>query len=450
VNNAIIALLLVVITIALSLGVFSLYSFYFSNVQYSVSTQGNVITVSKYLQIEVSNLAYFYNSKGNDFNVSYLIWVSVPVTKVVVLPFVVSPMNYSLLYYYIPNQTQNASLFYSSQNGYKPLNSFTISNNIYLPQEGILLGKVSSLSAFNVSSNTTYILSAKLNLNQIIVVWILYYYQGKWYRLGYTYLNPFDQGVGLYVVSSTGNYNSYSKALQNANAPHFVTSQKAIGFGLWFKPIANSSIKALILNLSFVATNGNNVSLMIFQQNEKLYVYSTLLSSSQSSQTFLCNLNLNQWYFINISYGAITGNSKSFNITLYSNGKILNYTNLPSYTQLNGYNISVKFGSSTLADAISQAFLVSAQSSNGLGSFYNVSKIMLKNGPFYNNTLIFNETIVNSKNLLYDIGYWYFVWPTSNPPSQISGILWYYPQGNYQYPLIYYIPESGQNTYVIA
>ena len=209
---------------------------------------------------------------------------------------------------------------------------------------------------------------------------------------------------------------------------------------------------ATILNLSFLATNKLNVSFIAYQYNGKLYLETIQLSPPYTvTKTFFYSLTPGNWYFLNVSYGSIVGSTSYFNVTLYSeSGTKLNYTNsLPSYTELNGYYILVAYGSPVLADSIPQAYFASLQSSSTVPAFYTVSSIMLEHDPYYNNTLLYNETIVNNKQL-YAIGYWYFVWPTSNPPNQIYGIFWYYPQGSYVYPLIYYFPEVGYNTYVIA
>ncbi|MEM4884455.1 MAG: hypothetical protein QXO77_02955 [Saccharolobus sp.] len=451
--NSVIVLLLLVATVSLSLSVLSIYFSFFSTIDSSLNNQENVITISKLVQIQVST-PYFSGTPASGYNVSYLIFISAPVSKLSIIPFVTYPMNYSSLYYYLPQQQQNASLFYSNLNGYIPLNSFIISDNVYLPQGGQFLGKINSI-AFNITSNQTYILSAKLKQNQIIVIWILYNYQGKWYRIGYTYINPFNQGVGSYVLASSSIYSSNSKtSLNHAQSPHFVVSQTGFGFGLWFEPVINSTTRSLILNLTLipVGSNNNNITVLIYQQNLKLYVNITQTGNKQQTQTFqtfLYNLNGGQYYFINISHGSQTNLASQFNITLYSaSGKLLNTTN-NNIGQTNGYNISVTFGSSSLGDIIFQAYLVTPQSNSGIPQFYSVSTLMLNNGPFYNNTLNYYKIISTSQNELYGIGYWYFVWSNSNPPSQITGIFWYWPNGNSSLQT-YYIPEIGQNTYILV
>ena len=455
-QSPVIAFILVVMTAALSLGAFVLYSMYFSGIQSTTTLQSSVIALSKYLQVQVSNYAFYYNTTGSYFNVSYLVWVQVPARDVVVVPFVVKPMNLSELYYYLPSGPQNASIFYSTPSGYVPVKPLAFSGQVYLPQGDQLLGSVNAVG-YNVSPNNTYVLDTRLYPGEIIVVWILYY-QEQWFRIGYTYIDPFWPGLGVYTVSSTGVYTNTSKiALTQGQSPHYFTSQDGFSFGLWFYPVLDSTVPATILNISFLATNKQNVSFIAYQDDGKLYLETIQLSPPYTVvKTFFYSLTPGNWYFLNVSYGSLVGSTSYFTVTLYNqSGVRLNYSSgfLPSYTELNGYYIAVTYGSSVLADSIPQAYFTSLQSSassTALPAFYNVSTIMLRNGPYYNNTLLYNETIVNNAKTLYAIGFWYFVWPTSNPPNQIYGIFWYNPQGSYRYPLIYYFPEVGYNTYVIA
>ena len=454
-DSPVIAFVLVVMTAVLALSAFALYNVYFSGVQGSVMSQTSVIAMSKYLQIQVSSFAFFYNTTGNYFNVSYVIWIQVPPRSVVVVPFVVHPMNLSELYYYLPSGPQNASLFYSTQRGYVPLQPFVLSGEVYLPQGAQPLGAVNAVG-YNVSSNSTYVLDARLYRGEIIVIWVLYYQQGQWFRIGYTYIDPFREGMGVYVVSGTGVYSGSSRiALTKAHAPLYFTSNKGMAFGLWFKPLVNTSTPTMILNVSFLSTNNNNknVSFLVYQYGEKLYVETVALGKhGKTAQTFLLDLTPGEWYFLNVSFGSLLGLTQQFNVTVYSeSGKLLNYTvsPLPSYSELNGYYIALTFGSHVFASGISQFFFTSIQSQSGVPALYDVSSIMFRNGPYYNDTVAYKQVIENNYNRLYAIGYWYFVWPTSNPPSQIYGIFWYYPQGSSNLK-VYYFPEVGYNTYIIT
>ncbi|WP_338599133.1 hypothetical protein V6M85_09330 [Sulfolobus tengchongensis] len=452
--STVVNLLIIVVTILIAISGFTLYATYISTQGLSLLQQEYVIGISKNIQITLSQLTY----KGLQpsykyFNVSYLVWVKSPTSEITVIPFVASPQVNP--YYYSPPQTQNASLFFSSAKGYIQVKNFSFTSNVYSPQQGQFLGKVNAY-AFNISSNQTYILSAKIRPGQIIILWILYYYNGKWYRIDYTYINPTNAGLGLFALSSSGNYVANSGNLNNP-APHIVTSQGGLGFGLWFQQKTNATTKTLILNVTISPTaNGDNFSILIWEIGNKLYVGTYDYNSKTQYQTYLYSIAQGYWYFINFSFGSLLKSTNSVNITLYSStGKLLNYTkNGLSIPESNGYISVVSFGSRSLVNVISQAFFVTLQSGNSvsLTSFYNVSTIMLKNGFVYNNTYNYNWTIVHS-NFLNAIGYWYFVYPSYPPPNVINGILWYSPSGsgngNNKYPSIYYIPEQGYNTYVL-
>jgi len=188
-------------------------------------------------------------------------------------------------------------------------------------------------------------------------------------------------------------------------------------------------------------------------ENSNLYL--NVLQNGVTTYTTMILQNLNQEgrYFLNISLGALI--VKGISINIYSdNQKLLNSTYIPQSQlglhSLNGYLSKAKLGSGTLAIAIPQAFTVSLHSDNGITSFYNVSKTVLKNGFYYNNTGNLYQIIYNAPNQLYSIIYCYFVWSYSNPPPpNIPAIMWYWPSGNTPLSMTY-IYSTGQNTYVIA
>ncbi|QGA68039.1 hypothetical protein [Sulfolobus sp. E11-6] len=451
--NVITNLLLIIATVLIALSAFAIYSAFFSVQGLAFLQEENVIGISKLVQVVVSQVSF----KGlppsyNYFNVSYLVWVNSPTKYVTVIPFVASPQLNS--FYTFPSSSQNATILFSSTKGYIPLNTkFPFSGNVYLPQQSQLVGKVSGVYAYNLTSNRSYILSANVKSGQIIILWILYYYQGKWYRLDYTYLNPSNAGIGVYVLTGSGNYVGNSKNT-NFTPPHQDTNQKGLGFGLWFKLISNATTKTYLFNETIVPTDNKNFSILAWIIGNKLYVGIYSLSSNKlnTNQTYLLTLYTNNWYFINFSLGSILKSSKSVIFTIYnlSSQTALNTTTL-GVGESNGYISIVKFGSISTTVAISQAYLATLQSNSGSSNFYNVSSTMLKNGPLYNNTYNYNWTILHSNNKLYAIGYWYFVYPSYPPPSTIPGTLWYWPngQGKTNYPEIYYIPEQGSNTYVL-
>ncbi|MCH4815523.1 MAG: hypothetical protein QXY87_07335 [Saccharolobus sp.] len=448
-------LLIIIVTVIIALSAFAIYSAFFSVQGLTFLQEENVIGISKIVQVAVSQVSF----KGlppsyNYFNVSYLIWINSPTKYVTIIPFVASPLVNP--FYIIPNNNQNATILSSTPNGYTTLNTnfFIFSNNVYLPQQSQLIAKINGVYAYNLTSNRSYILSAKVSNGQIIMLWILYYYQGKWYRLDYTYLNPLNAGVGVYVLSGSGNYVGNSKNT-NFTPPHQVTSQTGLGFGLWFKLISNATTKTYIFNVTITPTDNKNFSILAWVIGNKLYVGTyDLTSNNYIGQTYLISLSPNYWYFINFSLGSHLKSSQVVNFTIYnsSSQKWLNSTIL-GITESNGYISTVKFGSSSTTFAISQAYFVTLKDKSSLTNFYNVSSTMLKNNPLYNNTYNYNWTIVHSKNLLYAIGYWYFVYPSYPPPPTVPGILWYWPIGNGQsnnkYPQIYYVPEQGYNTYVL-
>lgn len=450
--SIVVNLMIIVATIVLALAIFEVYSVYISSYTLTFLQQENVIGLSKLVSASVSQTAFYgIPPSYNYFNVSYIIWIKSPTPKVTVIPFVISPQLNP--FYALPNGNQNAALFYSTINGYNLVTGFQFNNNVYLPQQGQLLGKVNSY-AFNITSNQTYIISAKVKPGQIIVIWILYYFNGKWYRLDYTYLNPTNSGIGVYAISSSGLYDANSPTLTGFPQPHISISQTGFQLGLWFSPITNATTQSIILNATLGPTgsqgnSGKTFSIVIYQLGYNLYLNITQ-GSTVTCHIFLYSLNQNTFYFLNFTSGSQVKLAGELNISIYSySGKILNYTKSPIQlpSEINGYTLNVTFGSPSLTDVITQAFFETLKniSLTGLSSssFYNVSSVMLKDGYLYNNTYNYTWIIAHSKSL-YAIGYWYFIYPSSNPPSQISGLLWV--SGN---TTPYYIPEIGKNTYVI-
>ncbi|ARM76825.1 hypothetical protein [Acidianus manzaensis] len=460
-SSAVIAIILTLVTVVATLSVFGLYSFYFAGVDSSVSTQGYVISLSKSIQFQISTLGFYGLSPSYKyFNVSYLIWVSAPVRTVTLIVFNSSSLPYSSLYYELP-QYSNSGVFSSSfkhqTNQYSPLSSFTLGSSVYLPQDGTLLGNV-NYKAYNISTNTTYILSSLVKPNNVIVFWILYNYLGKWYRLDFSYLNPGKDGLGIYIVSSTGLFSQGNKGLNHVEAPHTLTTQTGDEFGFWFK-VFNNETEANILNLTYytVGESGkNNVSVILFQKNGELWA-SDYIEGQIINSTELTSLNDNNCYFVIIEHGSLLNHPNGFNVTVYSyTGFILssgtlcahNHSNSNDKISLNGYNMSVTFGSPELADGISQAYFVSQQSNKIKNEIPSISLAILKNGFYYNNTEFLYGKISNSSNNLYSIVYWYFAFAYSNPPTNVPGIIWYYPNGN-KILNTAIIPEYGTNTYII-
>ncbi|EHP69395.1 hypothetical protein MetMK1DRAFT_00021480, partial [Metallosphaera yellowstonensis MK1] len=94
--------------------------------------------------------------------------------------------------------------------------------------------------AFPVGQSGTVMVNAKVSLGQIIVVWILTYEFGSWYRLGYFFVNPEDAGLRLYVTTATAPYLGNSKNT-NFQPPHLFSNNQGFELGLWFKVIDNAT-----------------------------------------------------------------------------------------------------------------------------------------------------------------------------------------------------------------
>jgi hypothetical protein len=455
-ESSLVAILLLIATLVLALGAFALYSVVFSNQYYTVSVQEYLIGISKLISVEVSQPTYAgVPPSYNYFNVSYVIWIQSPTKTVTVVPFVAPPQPNP--FYTLPSSSQNASLFTSSLNGYSGLRPFNLNATVYLPQGGQPLANVHAV-AYNVSSNSTYVLSAVVRPSQIIMLWLLYYYDGKWYRLGYVYLSPFSSGLGVYIITGSGIYNGYSGTLNNPT-PHILLSQTAFQLGMWFKVINVKQSPTPLLNATFVPTGnsvGKEFSVIIYTQGSSVYVNISIYVLGKViplyNNLLYNNLKVGQSYFVNFTSGSQLGLSQLAKFTIYNEqGQQLNSLPLVMIlpSEINGYTLILTFGSKTISNGISQAFIETIQNTGGTSPFWNVSNIALYNGPLYNNTYLFNWTIAHNPSLN-ALAYWYFVWPYDNPPPQLIGILWYWPSYTTNYPDIYYIPENGTNTYVVV
>ncbi|MEM4080203.1 MAG: hypothetical protein QXY37_02640, partial [Metallosphaera sp.] len=86
---------------------------------------------------------------------------------------------------------------------YVQLTSFKLDGVVSVPQ-----GQQLNVNAQVYSSKPegTFLINAKVKPGQIVVVWLLTYEFGKWYRVYYTYVNPSNGGLGLYVVTHTPPY----------------------------------------------------------------------------------------------------------------------------------------------------------------------------------------------------------------------------------------------------
>ncbi|MCY0860776.1 MAG: hypothetical protein OWQ54_10180 [Sulfolobaceae archaeon] len=452
--------MLVIVTLLIAISAFVAFSLYTSFVSVKTLGQEYVIGLSKSVQISLSPPTYSGIPPGyNYFNVSFLLSITAPLKYITVIPFVApSSVNPSTA---TPLNQQNATLNFSTPNGYKGVRSFRLSATVYLPQGNQYLTTLNNVYAYNVSANSTYVLFSTLKNGQLVYLWVLFYYEGKWYRLDFTYVNPFSAGIGLYALSGSGLYNSANPP--GAKAPHYVTTQKGFMVGLWFEPIASISKPITILNVTITVTGQGKppFGIIINQTGSQEGGVDLVASVIQlngnggysvvSKATIASDLTLDNWYFLNFSFGSQLGLSREVEITVFNQQgeKITqNPTILSIGEETNGYVANFTFGSKRPTVAlISQAFFVSLQSENGINAFYDASNTVLENGYKYDNSETLYNIISGADNELYAIGYWYFMYASYPPPTQISGILWYW-SSNTLYTAT--IPEIGQNTYVLV
>ncbi len=446
-NSSLTALILVVFTVAIALSAFSVYSYFFSSVSASAAGQEFLIAMSKSFQVYVSAPTYVGLSPNYTyFNVSYMVSFHLPAGEVVVIPFVGGPQpNPSL---YLPTLPQNSTFFLSTDNGYAPLKAFPFSANVYLPQEGKLIGYVSNVYAYELTANQTYVLSSIVKVGQVVYLWVLYNYQGKWYRVGFTYFNPFNQGVGVYALTSSGKYNQENQ--NGVHQPLEVSSNKGLEMGLWFDPLNFVPVNSTIVNMTLVTVSNNKntfISIVLSQYQNSLMVTVYENGNCYSSTQVYNNLQEGQPYYVNITLGS----QLSPLVSLYLPGGTLlgsvQYNLPPGST--NGYLSYVQFGNKEFTtDVISQAFFATLQSNQGTTVLAQASDEVLFNGFLYNNTKVLYNIIYGNSNIIYAIAYWTFSYAYYPPPSQTYGIMWYYT--TYKVLETAYLPEVGINTYQIV
>jgi hypothetical protein len=265
-------------------------------------------------------------------------------------------------------------------------------------------------------------------------------------------LSPLSNGIGVYIITDSGVYKGYSGTLNNPTQ-YIYLSQTGFQLGMWFKAINVQQSPSPLLNATFIPTGhmpGKKFSVVLYTKGSSVYV-----NISGAVKLLYNNLKAGQSYFINFTTGTQfrLGNAAKF--TIYNEqGQLLNSSvlNLPPGlppSRINGYTLILTFGSKTISNGIYQAFIETLKNPQGTNSFWSISSFILHNGPLYNDTDRFNQTVAQNSNLN-SSAYWYFVWPYNNPPPQLPGILWYWPPGPSKYSHIYYIPETGTNTYVVV
>ena len=432
------AIILTIITLVAMLGVFGFYSSYFSGVSANVSQQTYLISLSKMINFQVSQMTFYGIQPAlESFNVSYLIWVSAPLKNVTVVIFNTTELPLSNLYYYAPNaeNTYYTDLFTTSKSGlgYSQVNYFELNGSIYLPQGSQLLATLNSVRAFSISTNTTYILSAKIPANNIIVIWILYNYLGKWYRLDYTYINPASNALGVYIVSG-GTYDlSYQLPTPQTSA------QKGTSIGFWFEDILNQT-NGTILTFKYQPVSGGSFTVAINQTivNGRAELSISILGSNPPTVCYVPNLYLNQgsWYFVTIDGGSEfgSGHAKHFYIEVYEPGNpspIAGTTVPTPQGTSNGYVAVIQFGGQPgKIAAISQAYYASVKDKT-----YPVAEVcaaVFGNGFYYNNTENMNNIFSQSNSLgnLNLLVYWDFSFAVSPAPTTVPGWAWILNSGN--------------------
>lgn len=450
-ENSVATLMVVIATLLISLVVLSLYSFYIPYTNAYLTQTNNLEAISKSVEFSISPLTYkaYLTSKNIVFNVTFLAMVSVKQFngQLILVPFVTNPV--ANLYYLIPPGSQNATI-----NHNKGL--VKINGNVYLA-DGKLLGAL-SVNGYQLKNGEVFYVSANVTYTEIIVLWVLINYHGEYYRIGYTYVAPKDAGIGIFITSSTGNYYGSNKEI-NVNPPLYFSSNKGLLLGMWFEPYLISGSKSLLANITFYINDlKKNVSVEFFTQGNTLYVSETILPSLPTIFLPLYSgLKQGQWYFLNFSTGSqLVSPGLVINITLYnSQGKLIsNKLILPSYFGLpnlgsgNGYASIVQFGNITAPlNIISQVVMSSIQSSSNPNLIYNVTKQLLINSYYYNNTNNLCWIISHGSGVIYSVGYWYFVSSYYPPPTQINGVIWYYSSNTLEKTYIY---ESGNNSWVLT
>lgn len=442
--TAIVNMMFIVAAILICIVTLSLYSNYISYTNSNLSYINILESISKSTQISISPLTFYsyINKNSITYNVSFLASVSVKGYSInqgqlIIYPFVTNPKPN--LYLYVPNGVQNAVINVSK--------SSPISGNVYLP-DGELLGTVKG-QGYIVINNQPFLVSANVTGNEIIVLWVLVNINNQYYRLGYTYVTPLDSGIGVFVTSSSGNYNLSNQQL-NLKPPLIFSSNKGLVFGLWFSPYQISNSKSILFNITFSTVSSGNVSFVFYTQNTTLFVNQTVYTSrlEYNVTQIYDKLTQGDWYFLNFSTGSqLVGPNLDMLITLYQqNGKLLakQQFNPVGVSSGNGYASIIQFGNSSSINLISQAVLSAEQSESS--PIYNVTNQLLENGYLFNNTYNLNWIISHAQHELYSIVYWYFISNYYPPPSQVQSIVWYY-QSNELMP--YNISESGYNTWVL-
>jgi len=391
----------------------------------------NIYIISKTITFETS--LYNFQPSQNYTNVTYFMQIKGLISEVTVVIF-----NGS-------TPADCVSLFDSSYPGYlQNVSYFNLSGSIYSPNDHFL-ATLKNAKAFNITADSNYILFAKIKSNNTIAIWALLYYQGKWYRVSYKYLNI--TLPSFHVVVDNGYF-----ALPR-------TAEEGFSLGFWFKEGCNS-ISGGILYLS-VPLNGKLISLEAWQVIPFIPFESNdmVTLSVNTNPDFYYNnktpLDQGSWYFVTINY---FDNSNYLTVSVYKAGDMKPITTF--YAPISGEgggagsvssmsNVLISFQSERFpfgnTALISQAYFVSFNKNSNINS--TLSKIfrdMFSNGAYFNNTAnmnsIFNQGNVNV------LAYWDFSVETFSTPSVISGWVWVSTTPQPIYPIPGYIYNNSDPT----
>jgi hypothetical protein len=324
------------------------------------------------------------------------------------------------------------------------------------------------------------------------MLWLLYYYDGKWYRLDYVYLSPFSSGLGVYIITGNGVYKGYNGSFNNLKV-YINIPDPGFDLGMWFEVTKIQQSPTPLLNATFIPlppppghpppinqgeeifvtlyTRGSSVYVNLYEPGQSLYPNGPKPPLINQTVLLYSNLKVDQPYFINFSNGdAFNFDNRNldhiFAFTIFNKqGELLNYTMVNTPPETAGDTVILAFGSKTGSNGIYQAFLETIDNyhptQEEYEAFWNISNIDLRNGPLYNDTYLFNWTVAHH-TIINELAYWYFGGPHNVPPPQLPGILWYWPiEGQIpqvwnqkqpsvasKYPYIYYINETGNGTYM--
>ncbi|BCU67865.1 hypothetical protein HS7_13020 [Sulfolobales archaeon HS-7] len=436
-DNAIVILALIMIAIILGSVNVILFTSSTISVDNTAQTENYLISIADSLSYSVSPLTYraILDVSPVQYNLSFLLTIDSGKYSgtLIVVPFAANASRGP--FYLVPEVKQNATILNSNQ---------VVITQVYLPTGSTLYS--GSLTGYLVRVAQPVEISAKIYPGEVIYLWIVMRINGNYYRLGYTYVKPSDEGLGIFVVSKTGKYEGNNSIL-DVNPPLYFSSNKGWNFGMWFKLYTNNTQRSIqILNLSFLVKNraggnnaGNWLNISVYACGSRIFA-----TINQGNPIELYgNAYANTWYFLNLTSGALLGLTHRVELSLYSNNRQIGSGSLSFSASGNGCELITSFGGQNFGVGISQAFLSSLKDNNGITSEQVVNKDVAGNPYYYNNTENIYSIMNEQQSGLYMTIYWYFVSASYPPPSVVNAIVFY--SGGSKV-----IPESGTNTWTIS